>query len=46
MQKTILGKNREILDIEIWGRFEAVKVAEYKCMRTEQPLEINIFCNL
>ena len=44
-EKTTLGKNKEILDAEIWGISEAVKVAEQRCMRTQQPLQISIFCN-
>lgn len=44
-QKTTLSKNKEILDVEIWGISEAVKVAEQKCIRTQQPPEISIFCD-
>lgn len=44
-QKVTLGKNKEILDAEIWGISEAVKVAERKCSRAKQSLIINIFCD-
>ena len=45
-QKTTAGKNKEIFDVEIWGISEVVKVAERSCMRAQQPLKINILCDL
>ena len=44
-QKVSLGKNKEILDAEIWGISEAIKIAEKKCMKFQQPLAISIFCD-
>ncbi len=44
-QKIILGKNKEIFDVEIWDISEAVKVAEKKSSRVQQPLAISIFCD-
>ncbi len=40
-----MGKNKEILDAEIWGISEATKVAERKCMRAKESLIISIFCD-
>ena len=45
MQKVTLGKNKEILDAEIWGISEAIKVAERRCVRAQQSLIISIFCD-
>ena len=45
MQKVTLGKNKEILDAEIWGISEAIKVAERRCVRAQQSLFISIFCD-
>ncbi len=44
MQKVTLGKNKEILDAEIWGISEAIKVVERRCVRARQSLIISIFC--
>ncbi len=44
-QKITLGKNKEILDAEVWGISEAVKIAERKCSRVQQPLTVSIFCD-
>lgn len=33
IQKITLGKNKDIFDAEIWGIFEAVKIAEQKCSK-------------
>ncbi len=44
-QKITLGKNKEIFDAEMWGISEAVKVAEKKGSRVQQPLAISIFCD-
>ena len=30
MQKTTLGKNKKILDAEIWKIFEVIKIAKQK----------------
>lgn len=35
MQKTTLGKNKEIFNIEIWGISEAVKIAEQRSFKTQ-----------
>lgn len=40
------GKNKEILNAEIWGISGAVSVAEQKCLKAQQPLIISIFCDL
>lgn len=37
-QKTSLGKNKEILDAEIWGISEAVKGAERKCRDSQTAI--------
>ena len=44
-QEVTLGKNKEILDAEIWGISKAVKVAERRCLRAQHLLIINIFCD-
>lgn len=44
-QKITLGKNKKIFDAEVWGISEAVKIAENKCSRAQQPLAISIFCD-
>ena len=44
-QKVTLGKNKEIFDAEMWGISEAVKIAEQKCLKAQQPLVISIFCD-
>lgn len=46
MQKTTLGKNKEILDTEILGISERVKVAKQKCIKIQQTLDISLFYNL
>lgn len=35
MQKIILGKNKEIFNIEVWGMSEAVKIAEQRNFKTQ-----------
>lgn len=45
MQKTLMGKNKEIFDIEIWEISEALKVIKQRCMRIKQLYKINIFCD-
>ena len=44
-QKVTLGKNKEIFDAEMWGISEAVKIAEPRCLKAQQPLVISIFCD-
>ena len=45
-EKTVsLGKNNEILDAEIWGISEALKLARQKAIRAQQQLVVCIFCD-
>lgn len=43
-RKVSLGRNKKIIDAEMWGISEALKVAEQKAV-TSQSFAIDIFCN-
>ena len=45
VRKVTLGQNKEIFDAEMWGISKAVKVAEQRCLKAQQPLVISIFCD-